>query len=215
MKACVGPPVCFNAAMAEESSGLSATSQQGLAPPQPADPTPPQSGVDQPGVDMSTSRGWDTQGQTDMDTYSGLGLAANQPTSSCSHAGRTPLASDITDQQGQQSLQTNEDTNLEARQSEHELSDPNPERSSVEKTAQPVAEENSSSSSAPTKPSETISSTSKQELGTLDYEENQEDTDVDEDLLFPGFSPIVFYRLSQYCPIRYWCLRMITWPYPL
>ena len=38
--------------------------------------------------------------------------------------------------------------------------------------------------------------------------------DEDEDLPFPGFVPVAFRRLKQTTPVRYWCLKAVTWPYP-
>jgi len=35
------------------------------------------------------------------------------------------------------------------------------------------------------------------------------------DLPFPGYVATAFYRFPQTSWPRRWCLRMITWPYPL
>ncbi|GFO41848.1 voltage-dependent t-type calcium channel subunit alpha [Plakobranchus ocellatus] len=43
---------------------------------------------------------------------------------------------------------------------------------------------------------------------------NQNDSEDDEELMFPGFAPKTFYVLDQKNFFRLWCLRCITWPYP-
>lgn len=42
-----------------------------------------------------------------------------------------------------------------------------------------------------------------------------EQDDEEEELPFPGFVPVVFRCLDQRNSVRFWCLRIITWPYPL
>ena len=44
--------------------------------------------------------------------------------------------------------------------------------------------------------------------------DNKGQEEDDEDLLFPGFVPKAFYCLTQTSKPRYWCLKLITWPYP-
>ena len=39
-------------------------------------------------------------------------------------------------------------------------------------------------------------------------------TGTSDELLFPGFVPVVFRCLTQRTGVRYWCLKAITWPYP-
>jgi hypothetical protein len=46
-------------------------------------------------------------------------------------------------------------------------------------------------------------------------QDTHEEEEEEEELLFPGFVPTVFRCLSQTTRPRYWCLRLITWPYPL
>lgn len=51
------------------------------------------------------------------------------------------------------------------------------------------------------------------EEGEEDDNKGQEEEE-EEDLLFPGFVPKAFYCLKQTSKPRYWCLKLITWPYP-
>ncbi|RUS89209.1 hypothetical protein EGW08_003019, partial [Elysia chlorotica] len=46
-----------------------------------------------------------------------------------------------------------------------------------------------------------------------DSNNNPNDSDEGEDLLFPGFAPKTFYVLDQKNYFRLWCLRCITWPW--
>ena len=39
-------------------------------------------------------------------------------------------------------------------------------------------------------------------------------TGEEEELAFPGFVPVAFRCMTQTTKLRYWCLKMITWPYP-
>ena len=38
--------------------------------------------------------------------------------------------------------------------------------------------------------------------------------EAEEELLFPGFVPVAFKYLDQTSKPRYYCLKLITWPYP-
>lgn len=49
--------------------------------------------------------------------------------------------------------------------------------------------------------------------GTCHGTQDEADGGVDE-LPFPGFVPVAFKYLDQGHIIRFWCLRIITWPYP-
>lgn len=44
---------------------------------------------------------------------------------------------------------------------------------------------------------------------------NDGEIEEDEELPFPGFVPKAFNCIPQTNFIRMWCLRTITWPYPL
>ena len=44
--------------------------------------------------------------------------------------------------------------------------------------------------------------------------DNKGQEEDDEDLLFPGFVPKAFYCLTQTSKPRYWCLKLLQWPYP-
>lgn len=44
--------------------------------------------------------------------------------------------------------------------------------------------------------------------------ERQGDDEDEDDLLFPGFVPKSFIFLKQTNVVRFWCLKLITWPYP-
>ena len=49
---------------------------------------------------------------------------------------------------------------------------------------------------------------------TQDTQAEDHDEEEEEELPFPGFLPKVFRCLSQTSIPRYWCLKIITWPYP-
>ncbi|KAK2182655.1 hypothetical protein NP493_342g01022 [Ridgeia piscesae] len=47
-----------------------------------------------------------------------------------------------------------------------------------------------------------------------DEDDNKGQEEEEEELPFPGFVPKAFYCLKQTSLPRYWCLMLITWPYP-
>lgn len=51
--------------------------------------------------------------------------------------------------------------------------------------------------------------------GTCTSTQEEPDDGDDDELPFPGFVPVALRYLDQKNIIRIWCLRTITWPYPL
>ncbi|KAH3871521.1 hypothetical protein DPMN_034724 [Dreissena polymorpha] len=66
----------------------------------------------------------------------------------------------------------------------------------------------------PSKTGECVLDTEPPETSTSGPEVTGDEEEEEEELPFPGFLPVVLRCLDQKNPVRFWCLRLITWPYP-